>query len=250
MISLPPSEHDLHAYVDGHLSDEQRRQLQNWLASHPEQARQVAAWQADAQHLRAALGSRPIAENPHLDPALIRQRVRARTHRRLAMAAAFTLAMGTGALGGWQARGLGTVAVQPMGDAMQAYRLFALEGVLPADLKTRQAGDMQQWLDHYFTGAARLPDLHSAGFQAVGGRLLSTEQGPAAMVLYEDGQGRRISFYIRTPGPKHFLLPPGARQDGGLNAEYWSGGEYNYALVSRVDDQAVQVVRRVLGRSI
>ncbi|MEZ0548724.1 anti-sigma factor, partial [Pseudomonas sp. Env-37] len=55
MISLPPSERDLHAYVDHQLLDTDRRVLETWLASHPEVAARVQAWQQDAQLLRASL---------------------------------------------------------------------------------------------------------------------------------------------------------------------------------------------------
>ena len=41
MISLPPNEHDLHAYVDHQLSENDRRALDTWLATHPEVAAQV-----------------------------------------------------------------------------------------------------------------------------------------------------------------------------------------------------------------
>lgn len=82
MISLPPSERDLHAYVDHQLSDADRRVLETWLASHPEEAAQVRAWQRDAQQLRAALsGALQQPANPALDPMMIRQRRRQQSRR-------------------------------------------------------------------------------------------------------------------------------------------------------------------------
>lgn len=245
MISLPPSEHDLHAYVDHQLNEADRRLMETYLATHPELAAQVQAWQQDAQQLRAALGGalqQPL--NPQLDPGLIRQRLKRRTYRHLASAAVLLIAVSVGGLSGWQAREMTMVgAPLPMTDAMQAYRLFAQQGILPADLKVQSDGDMQTWLDRYFTQAGRLPDLENAGFKAVSGRLLSTEQGPAAMVLYEDQNGRKISFYIRPPGPKNTLLPRGSRSDGELQAEYWSGQGYNYAMVSPADSPAAQMLQ-------
>jgi anti-sigma factor RsiW len=94
---------------------------------------------------------------------------------------------------------------------------------------------MQDWLDRYFTRVSRLPDLKSAGFEPVSGRLLSTDEGPAAMVMYEDRSGHKVSFYVRPPGPKNTFLPRGSRSDGDLQAEYWSAGGYNYAVVSPVE---------------
>ncbi|MFA7944386.1 anti-sigma factor [Pseudomonas brenneri] len=244
MISLPPNERDLHAYVDHQLSEVDRRQLEVWLAAHPEVAAQVHAWQQDAQHLRAALGAAPAA-NPQLDPALIRQRLKHQSRRQLATAAMLVLAVSLGGLGGWQARQATLVATAlPMTDAMQAYRLFAQERIMPADYQVQGSGDMQAWLDRYFTQAHRLPDLSQAGFNPVSGRLLTTDQGAAAMVLYENPQGRRISFYIRPPGPQNTLLPPGSRNADGLQAQYWSSPGYNYAMVSQEDEPTTQWLKQ------
>ncbi|MGE8190115.1 anti-sigma factor family protein [Pseudomonas sp. NPDC086278] len=246
MISMPPSERDLHAYVDHQLSEVDRRLVETYLASHPEMAAQVRAWQQDAQQLRAALsGALHQPANPDLDPALIRQRIKRQSRRHLASAAVLLIAVSVGGLSGWQAREMTLVSPQlPMADAMQAYRLIAQQGILPADYKVSDDGDMQGWLDHYFSRANRLPDLTGSGFKPVSGRLLSTEQGPAAMVVYEDQGGHKISFYVRPPGPKNTFLPRGSRSDGELQAEYWSGAGYNYAMVSPSDTEAAKMLKQ------
>ncbi|WP_433736076.1 anti-sigma factor family protein [Pseudomonas putida] len=248
MISMPPSERDLHAYVDHQLSEGDRQRVETFLASNPDTAAQVRAWQQDAQLLRAALsGTLQQPANPDLDPAVIRQRLKRQSRRHLASAAVLLIAVSIGGFSGWKAREMTLLSTaQPMADAMQAYRLIAEQGILPADYKASDGGDMQSWLDRYFTQANRLPDLAGAGFKPVSGRLLSTEQGPAAMVVYEDRGGHKISFYVRPPGPKNFMLPRGSRSDGGLQAEYWSGGGYNYAMVSPTDTPAAQMLRQTV----
>lgn len=234
MITLPPTEHDLHAYVDLRLSPADRQRLETWLASHPEAAAQLKGWQQDARLLRSVLGSAPLADNPALDPAAIRQGRRHRYQRQVARAAVLVLAVGLGGMGGWQAHQARYPGVAPMTDALQAYRLFAEKDVLPADFKVSEGANLQPWLDRYFNNAKRLPDLSSAGFKPVGARLLSTDQGPAAMVLYQDARGARVTFYIRPPGPDNSLLPRGSRRDGALQTDYWSGPGYNYAMVAPV----------------
>ena len=248
MISMPPSERDLHAYVDHQLNDADRALVETFLASNTEVAAQIRAWQQDAQQLRAALsGALKQPANPDLDPALIRQRLKRQSRRHLASAAMLLIAVSVGGFSGWQAREMTLASAPlPMADALQAYRLIAQQGLLPADYKAGDNGDMQGWLDRYFTQANRLPDLSRAGFTPVSGRLLSTEQGPAAMVVYEDGSANKISFYVRPPGPRNFLLPRGSRCDGELQAEYWSGGGYNYAMVSPNDTPAAQMLRQTV----
>ncbi|MBV4457716.1 anti-sigma factor [Pseudomonas sp. COR58] len=248
MISLPPSERDLHAYVDRQLNDADRQQLETWLASHPDEAAQVRAWQTDAQHLRAALsGALQQPANAQLDPLAVRQRLKRNAQRRWASAAVLMLAVGVGGFGGWQARQMTLVhAPAPMTDALQAYRLIAQQGLLPADYTVAGDSGMQQWLDRYFARASRLPDLSAAGFRPVSGRLLSTDEGPAAMVMYEDGSGHKVSFYLRPPGPKNTFLPRGSRSDGELRADYWSGDGYNYAMVSPTDTPAAPLLKQSL----
>lgn len=248
MISMPPSERDLHAYVDHQLSDADRHRVEIYLANNTEVAAQVRAWQHDAQQLRAALsGALQQPANPELDPAMIRQRVKRQSRRHLASAAVLLIAVSIGGLSGWQARQMTLVSAPlPMTDAMQAYRLIAQQGILPADYTVSDDGDMQGWLDRYFNQAQRLPNLTVSGYKPISGRLLSTEQGPAAMVVYEDQSGHKVSFYVRPPGPKNTLLPRGSRSDGELQAEYWSGAGYNYAMISPSNTPAAQMFKQTL----
>ena len=101
--------------------------------------------------------------------------------------------------------------------------------------KAKVSSDVEAGAD----GAART--------RAPRGRVLLVGAGAAALVIYEDGQGRRLTFFIRPPGPRHEMLPQGQRTDGDLLARYWSQGGYNYALVSRSDDPQAQAVGQLVG---
>lgn len=253
MMTLPPSEHDLHAYVDHQLGAADRQRLDAWLDDHPETRAIVTAWQRDAQQLRAAWsGNLHAAPNPALDPMTVARRVRGQRARRMAQAAVLVVAVGAGAVGGWQARGPMEVrvAAAPMTDALQAYRMFAVQGILPADYTAVGGAGVQTWLDRYFSRAQRLPDLSAAGFEPRSARLLNTDQGPAAMVVYENAAGQRASFYVRPPGPGYHMLPRGSRRDGELQADYWSDPSYNYAMVSAVGLPSRAVLERAVGEGI
>jgi anti-sigma factor RsiW len=247
MNAFHPSEDDLHAYLDGQLDAEQMRAVEAYLAANPEVAARVEGWRRDAQQLRAALANLKLPpSNPRLEPAYIRASMRARKQRRLALAASFLLALGAGGLGGWQAREMSLLAANPpMQDALQAHRLFALDPVV--DIRVRQPGELQAWLDQRFSHAARIPDLSPYGFTPVGGRWLVTEQGAAALLLFEDGQGQRVSLYLRAPGSLYPAMRKGQRRDGELEARYWSRNGYNYALVSREGDPRSEVLGKALA---
>lgn len=251
MSHYVPDEHDLHAYIDGRLDPGRRAEVEAWLARQPERLAELQAWQRDAQQLRAGLAGAAPPADPTLDPARLRAGLARRRSARYAVAATVLLSLGVGAIGGWQAREWSRpaprsmLAAAPMADAIAAHRLFAARRDLRTDAV---AGEVQAWLDANFREPMRLPDLSAAGYRPVGARALATDQGAAALVLYQDSAGAAISFYIRPPGPRHYLLPRGDRRDGGLLAQYWSRGAYNYAMVS--DGASAEVVRRALAGTI
>ncbi|WDD92606.1 anti-sigma factor [Burkholderia sp. FERM BP-3421] len=232
-MNIPPNEHDLQAYVDGQLDDDARAAVERFLALHPARAEQVQRWQQDAQRLRAALESvRMPADNPALDPAALRARRTERARMRLAMAASLIFCIGLGTFGGWQARGWNApTPVAPMSDAVEAYKMMVVDQTAQVDYRPASAEDLQAWLAKRVGASARLPDLGAAGFRPVGGRLFATERGAAAMVLYEDDAGRKLSFYLRPPESAHRLMAAGERVDGALLARYGSVNGLNFAVV-------------------
>lgn len=247
MSRLIPSEDELHAYVDERLEPARRREVELYLAAHPEQAARVEGWRADARLLRTALAG--LAEqpaNPRLDPAAVRRGVRQRHRRQWASAAMLLVALGVGGMGGWQARESSLLAgTAPMADAVQAHRLFAQSGKL--DLDVQRPGQLQAWLGEHFGQVGQLPDLSTYGFTPVGARLLSNEQGPAALLLFQDANGERVSLFLRSPGEHYARMPSGERVDGELQARYWSQGAYNYALVSPAAEPRAAQLRQALG---
>jgi anti-sigma factor RsiW len=248
-MTTTPSEHDIHAYVDGHLDAPRRSEVERYLARHPDRAVEVQGWRQDAQQLRTLLVG-DLSPASAADPVNIRSRLQRRRVRRLATAAGLALCLAVGGVVGWAARGMGAGGDAPMADAMQAYRLLALDHGVGLDITTANETDLREWLVDRVGADARLPDLTDAGFHPLGGRLFATDQGPAAMVLYDDGAGHTVSFYVRPPGAIRHLLPRGTREDDGLLADYWSNGGHNYAVVATADAAGRDAARRMLGKAI
>ncbi|MDR6712882.1 anti-sigma factor RsiW [Pseudomonas hunanensis] len=250
MTRLIPTEDELHAYVDERLQPARRAEVQAWLAANPTEAARIEAWRDDTRRLRTALaGLGDLAPAPQLELGQLRRRLRQRRLRRLGTAAVLLLTLGVGGLGGWQARQVTMVANDlPMADAVQAHRMFVTSTAL--DIQASDPATLQAWLGNHFKRVGQLPDLAGYGFQPVGARLLSNEQGPAALLVFQDGQGERISLFMRLPGERFEKMPSGQRTDGQLEARYWSHGAYNFALVSAADDSRSDSVRQMLGVSL
>jgi anti-sigma factor RsiW len=252
MSVVPPTDEELHAFIDGQLDPPRVAELKAFLESSPEIAARVAAWRRDGETLRTALAAlEMLPANPSLDPAAIRRRMRARSMRRLSLAAALVMALGLGGASGWYARG-GYLAraVQPMEDAVDAYRVFATDRLRPVELHANEIGDLQSWLSARLGRPMALPDLGSYGFRLLGGRLLSTSEGPAALILYEDANGQRISFYLRSS--TRFAPGTSGRRDapGGLRARYWYRDGYGFAVVGRSGDPRTAEIQDIFPAAL
>lgn len=247
MNTLMPTEPELHAYVDGELDETRRQQIEALMASHPEMARQIGRIRQESQRLRASLEPPPADTPARLDPFRIRRDQRDRARQRVAIAASLVMALAVGGMGGWHTRELAMRQnYLPMADAMEAYRLFAVSDTPQmVDVKASNPRELQAWLNHHFVQPAPLPDFSAYGFRPVGGRLMSAEQGTAAMILYQNPQMQSIVYYVRPPGNLlHF--DNGARKEGNLLAQYWRSGRYFYAVVSPTDTPATVPLQRAI----
>lgn len=246
--TLMPSGPELHAYVDGELDDTRRAQIDALLPTHPALAQEIEQIRREQQQLRASLPAPSAADTPaRLDPFRIRRSLGDRARQRMAVAAALVMALGIGGLGGWQGREYAMrQSILPMADAVQAYRMFAADGTAQVvDVSATDPRALQAWLDRHFVQPAPLPDFSAYGFQPAGGRLMPTEQGSAAMIVYRNGQGQAVVYYVR-PAGSLFRLPNGNRQDGNLLAQYWRQGRYSYAVVSPMDTPVTRTLQQAV----
>ena len=104
--STPIVEEDLHAFVDGALDVDRRREVQDHLDRNPDAAATVADLASQRQLLRSGLAH--IADEP-LPERLLMSTLVANRRRpspwAWQTAAAVVLALGTGIFGGWQMHG-------------------------------------------------------------------------------------------------------------------------------------------------
>lgn len=252
MIAPIPSENDLLAYVDNQLDEPQRLWVERYLAQHPAVADRVAGWQADTQRLRVALTgneAQPTASyrRPHhLQPQVIRRQIQSRRQVRWALAFTLLFSLGGGGIAGWQFKDMAMRShALPMEDAVNAYQLFSQDKPPVLDRVADNSGDMDNWLSRYFINGAMPPNLEAYGFTLVGGRLMATDAGPAALIVYQDAQEVRVAYYIRPLGQQG--LKSGKRRAGSLLAQYWSDNKYNYAMVSPVNNSRAQSVQNAIA---
>jgi anti-sigma factor RsiW len=195
--TIPVTEDELHAYIDGELPADRRGAVEAWLESHPEDAVQIAAWRAQAEAIRARYGD--IANEPV--PAALKLDRLVRGDRRMSVgitAAAAVLAFVLGGVAGWAAR---DATIAPPGhletftsEALSAHRLYVSEVRHPIEVKAGE-GHLLPWLSKRVGTTLRAPDLGRFGLKLLGGRLLPGLNGPAALFMYEGVNGDRFTLY-------------------------------------------------------
>lgn len=193
------SEEDLHAYVDGQLDPERRSAVEAFLRVSPDAAARVAEDVAQRHALRAALG--PIAAEP-LPPSLNLSRLAEErlTRRRFPWfaAVAATVALLVGGGGGWLLKTQPPTGLQALvQEAGAGYAVFVPDVNRPVELWADQKTLLTRWISRRLDRPIAPPDLSDQGYHLLGGRLLASLRGPAALFVYENDRKTRLTLYVR-----------------------------------------------------
>ena len=198
------TERDIHMALDGELPSEERADYENWLEANPEMKARSARFEADRARLRDDLRRR-------IGRADARKADRAR-HREGGEARRERAALAHGRRGGNPARardrrsgylaGIGGLGLEAQAEdelaenAITAHTIYAAEQRHAVEVGADDKDHLLGWLSKRLGVTLIAPDLTADGFQLVGGRLLPAGHTSAAMLLYEDTNGNRISIYV------------------------------------------------------
>lgn len=197
----PISENELHEYVDGVLSEDRREAVRRYLEAHPEVQERVAVYLDHGEALRQALA--PLADRPllaELNVGAMVARRRAKLVRRHQIAAAAVI-LCIGCLSGWFGREAVSApdrGIEALGrEAADNYVVYASDTLRPVELASDQRAVLTSWVSDRLDRDVQPPDLRGAGYQFLGGRLVTTPNGPAALFLYEGAGAERLAVMMR-----------------------------------------------------
>src|SRR5262249_1242761 len=134
---------------------------------------------------------------------MLAEQRRRRHGRRVRIAAAIGFLL-LGGIGGWTARDFysaliasssAALASSVFDDAIAAHPTFSVETRHPVEVGAGEEAHLVQWLSKRLGHRLIAPNLTALGFQLMGGRLLPADNGPAALFMYENGKGIRLSCY-------------------------------------------------------
>jgi anti-sigma factor RsiW len=245
MKSLPVTEADLHAWVDGLLPLARQAEIEAWLLARPEEAARLAAYRDQNLELHRLF-------DPVLDEAVpVAIAAPARQRRwwegpagRCAAALAIAL---VGGLGGWTLRGASVApesaagpggvrqaAADPAGNlarqAAIAHVVYSPDLKHPVEIGADQEQHLVAWLSKRLGTPVRPPRLGKLGYELIGGRLLPGESGPVAQFMYHNQAGQRLTLYVSTEQSHNRDTGFRFAQEGPVSVFYWIDGKFGYAL--------------------
>ena len=251
----PVEEDDLQARIDGRLPPERVEMVDTYLAAHPEERERWSQYAEQREALRAAFGAQPGGPIPtRLQVSHLLARRRRRRHRQLARIAAAVALLILGGVGGWTIRDVlpsltlsasAILASAVFDDAIAAHRTFSVETRHPVEVGANEEAHLVQWLSKRLGHRLIAPDLTALGFQLMGGRLLPADGGPAALFMYENGKGTRLTCYYLSAnvgGETEFKY----REQNGTSAFYWVEDGLAYAIAANTDRDLLLKVAEII----
>lgn len=262
---LLPAEAELHAYVDGRLDAARRAAVEARLAGDAEAAERVRAWSAQRAALRAlhaGVADEPVPEHLlHAAQQLQQRRERFGQWRRwggMAASVLFAFALGWVANGQWRAGSPAAPGARPVmafaHQAAAAHAVYLPEVRHPVEVDASQQQHLVQWLSKRLNRPLKVPNLGSAGYELVGGRLLPGDGGARAQFMYQNAAGERVTLYLGAV--------EGARQKGmeetafrytneaNIATFYWVDGGFGYALSGKLPRSALLGLAEAVYRQL
>jgi anti-sigma factor RsiW len=243
------TDRDIHLALDGELPEDERAAYQMWLEANPDMKAKSLRFAADNAALRNLFAG--VLEEP-VPSRLVTavngdgpKRKQAPQWWRMAAAAALLIAGGLGGyFAGASGLGLGSGDDDRMAElAIAAHQTFAADKNRPVEVDGSDQAYLTGWLSKRTGLTLVAPDLTKNGFTLLGGRLVPANGSTAALMLYADAEGNRISVYVVAEGTERskgtYTLA-----SGGPEAVYWQDEGYGCAIVGTLPPEQMGVVAK------
>lgn len=243
------TDRDIHLALDDELPEDERAAYQMWLEANPDMKARSLRFAADNAALRGLFSG--VLDEPV--PARLTAAVKGDAPKRKAtppwwrMAAAAALLV-AGGLGGYMigasGLGFGPDPDDRMAElAIAAHQTFAADKNRPVEVDGSDPAYLTGWLSKRTGLKLVAPDLSNNGFQLLGGRLVPAGGSTAALMLYADEQGNRISVYVIAEGSERSKGTL-TLASGGPEAIYWQDEGYGCVIVGTLPPDQLGIVAR------
>ncbi len=133
--------------------------------------------------------------------------------------------------------------------AVSAFRTYVVEAAHPVEVRADGSSDLMQWLTARLGRPVTVPDLQAQGFRLMGGRLLPAGDEPAAMLMYDDDRGTRLTLYSRAGPSGGRGVFRYARADD-VAAFSWIDAGMSYVVTARTDEARLLRVAQAVDAQV
>ena len=238
----------LHAYADGEIAGQECRALDEHLANDPEARAKVETWRRQKAWLKEAFD--PVLEEavPPKIKAALRHR-RGFTLSPTAIAAALALLI-IGAAAGWftSLQVNAPKAMQFADLAIEAHEIYSRENRHAVEVAANDSEHLTSWLSKRVGHKLVIPDLTARGYTFLGGRLLAAGTQPAAQLMYEDANKRRITIFLTANQggtETKFVI----EEKHGVTACYWLDGPLGFVIAGETSRDDIMDLANMVYRS-
>ena len=240
------SDIELNAYIDNELDSIRHAEIEEIINNNPELQSKVDEF----RKINSGLG---MLFQPHLEskvPKNITQTVKPVVRsNRLAQAASILLAVTIGLVSGWygNSRFQQPVTSSPTAetlvkDAFAFHAIYTPEQKHPVEVKASQYTHLVNWLSKRLETQVRIPDLSRSGFELLGGRLLSSEERPAAQFMYENDNGQRVTILARNCGTDDVQTAFNYASKNNINGFYWTDENLSFVILSNIQKHKISEI--------
>lgn len=235
----------LHAYADGEIAGQELRALEERLANDPEARAKVEAWRRQEGWLKEAFD--PVLEEevpPQIKAALRERRRFSFTSQAIAAALALLI---LGSVAGWFASlQINAPRAMQFADlAIAAHEIYTRENRHAVEVAANDSEHLTTWLSKRVGQKLVIPDLSARGYTFLGGRLLAAGTQPAAQLMYEDANKRRITIFLTANqggNETKYLI----EEKNGVIACSWLDGPLGYVIAGAPSrDDAVALANMI-----
>jgi anti-sigma factor RsiW len=259
MEMKPPTEEDLHAYLDGELADDRRRMVQAWLRQHPDDATRLEAYRADGVAIARIFGRAgdlpvpaiPSAPSPAMTGAARRDGVTARWWARAAAVALIVAGALTAAFIGLRQddRGEETAWARFAAEAAAAHLSLADQHERPA--VSASLRDISDYLSAQLKKRLNLRDPSASAYRLVGSRFVTSADKRVPQLAFMSSDGELVTMYLEAwPGKKDAPFREMTRR-AELVTLVWVDDEIGCAVSGTLPPAELeQVARQIYGALI
>lgn len=255
MNSRPITEDDLNAFIDKRLNPGRQAEVAAYLEAHPEIAERIQGYAKQRDGLQTLL--LPIADEP-IPPGLnIRHLMEVRTRPSRShwwgAAAAAMLLICIGGAGGWTLRGMSDPPLQGVAslaqEAADNYAVYSPDHLHPVEIRSVANNELVDWVSQRLGRRIEAPNLEASGYRFMGGRVVATPHGPAALFMYDNDHGVRLVMLTR-PMTVDQEAPMQPLSQGDIAGFSWAAKGMGYSLVGPEDPEVLHPIADEVRRQI